>query len=72
MKAKDHAALLTRVRKFGGIVHVSPNDDVLFIEREVDRAVRKARGEERAKHCTCQTHVKCEYCDRRRKGATGR
>ena len=45
MKAKDHAALLTRVRKFGGIVHVFPNDDVRFIEREIDRAVRKARRE---------------------------
>jgi hypothetical protein len=68
VKAKERAALLSRVRTFGGIVHVFPSDDVRFIKREIDRAVRKARREERAKHCTCQRETRCAYCENRRKG----
>ena len=61
MKAKERAGLKRRVRTFGGIVHVFPNDDVRFIEREIDRAVRKARKEEWEKMLSTIESLRNQY-----------
>ena len=49
MKPNDFAALLNRVEnECQNETHEDDLLDALFIEREIDRAVRKARREERA------------------------
>lgn len=60
MKAKDYQAMKRRLGLW------DETAIAVGVAHEIDRAVRKARREEREKHCTCQTQVKCAYCDNRR------
>ena len=66
MKANDRRELFLRVEALANYEPVNMSDCMAFTVREIDRAVRKARREEREKHCTCQTRVKCAYCDNRK------
>ena len=49
MKAKDYQAMKRRLGLW------DETAIAVGVAHEIDRAVRKARREEREKHCTCQT-----------------